>query len=415
MRIRLSESSPTASFFNSDISSKLLNGSAAGLLVVTFGIAGCGSGSLQMVSPTPVAPQIVTQPASISVPLGQSGSFTAVATGTGPLTYQWSEDGTAIPNSNSATFTTSPVAPVDSGAKFTVSITNSAGSANSIPATLTVGPRSPKAGDLRFQQVGAQSTINGYSGGGVYSNVDAGIAQGFGNSIGSPLSIGGVCGPASNPNPYNCAWFFLSFPLPNGVTGLSVNYQSTNAYSNLASDLATLSVPNTVITSLDLEPIFSTYAISSIYTSQSGGFDYALQTVLPANFPVAAAQVGAQSRVITAVSFDGSGQVNLISYGWKGDTTTTYDVNVMATTFDNIAATATTLAADGYIITAIGGNFTDGFILVGTRVTGDSLPRPLMIIPEHSQQQEQAMQQGYATIGYLISADATNNFWIAEK
>jgi hypothetical protein len=207
----------------------------------------------------------------------------------------------------------------------------------------------------------------------------------------------------------------LSFPLPNGVTGLSVNYQSTNAYSNLASDLATLSVPNTVITSLDLEPIFSTYAISSIYTSQSGGFDYALQTVLPANFPVAAAQVGAQSRVITAVSFDGSGQVNLISYGWKGDTTTTYDVNVMATTFDNIAATATTLAADGYIITAIGGNFTDGFILVGTRVTGDSLPRPLMIIPEHSQQQEQAMQQGYATIGYLISADATNNFWIAEK
>jgi hypothetical protein len=34
------------------------------------------------------------------------------------------------------------------------------------------------------------------------------------------------------------------------------------------------------------------------------------------------------------------------------------------------------LAAQGYIITAIGGDPTNGLLLVGTRVKGDTMPRP---------------------------------------
>jgi hypothetical protein len=41
----------------------------------------------------------------------------------------------------------------------------------------------------------------------------------------------------------------------------------------------------------------------------------------------------------------------------------------------NVLSAATILANDGYIISAFGGNDTDGFILIGTRVQGDSLPR----------------------------------------
>jgi hypothetical protein len=393
---------------------KFLYGRGAFLLLLAGGTLGCGSGQMQVVN---LAPQIVTQPGSLSVPVGQTASFTVAASGTAPLSYQWSERGTPIANSNSATYTTAAVAPVDSGAIFTVTVMNSVGAATSNNATLTVGPRSPKAGDLRFQQVSAASTLTPPTGSGLHSNVGAGIAQGFQNSIGSPLTVGGVCASPPTGNPYSCSWLFSSFPLPTGFSGLNINYQSTNSYSNLDADLTSLALPNTIITSLDLEPASDTYAISSIQTSQTTGFDLARQTALPASFPVAAAQAGAQSRVITAVSFDASGQVYFLSYGWQGDTTTIYETKVFADTFDNVSADAATLAAQGYIITAIGGNFTNGFILVGTRVQGDSLPRPLLAIPLQGPGSNlgQALQQGYSIIGYLVSADASNEFMIGEK
>src|SRR5271165_2400029 len=271
-------------------------------------IAGCGSGSMQTIAPAQ-APQIITQPANQSVPLGQTGAFTVVASGTAPLTYQWSENGAALANSNSPTYTTAIVGPVDSGAKFSVAVTNSAGSINSSDAVLTVGPRSPKAADLRFQQVSAASTLTPPTGSGLHSDVNAGIDQGFQDSIGSPITIGGNCVTPPTGNPYTCDWFFSSFPLPTGLSGLSINYQSTNNYANLNSDLQALALPNTVITSLDLQPASGTYALSSIQTAQTTGFDQSAQTVLPAQFPIAAAQAGAQSRVITAVSFDATGQV----------------------------------------------------------------------------------------------------------
>ncbi len=44
-----------------------------------------------------------------------------------------------------------------------------------------------------------------------------------------------------------------------------------------------------------------------------------------------------------------------------------------------VYTTATTLAADGYFISAFGGNDADGYIIVGMRVKGDTLPRPMSI------------------------------------
>ncbi|HEY6174278.1 MAG TPA: discoidin domain-containing protein [Kofleriaceae bacterium] len=88
--------------------------------------------------PPPSAPVIVLQPASIAVTSGQPASFTVTATGTAPMTFQWSRNGAAIAGATAASFTTSATTSADNNAQFTVRITNSLGSATSSAATLTV-------------------------------------------------------------------------------------------------------------------------------------------------------------------------------------------------------------------------------------------------------------------------------------
>src|SRR4029077_9586998 len=48
------------------------------------------------VNPAPVAPTITTQPVSQTVTAGQTATFTVVATGTAPLSYQWQKNGVNI-------------------------------------------------------------------------------------------------------------------------------------------------------------------------------------------------------------------------------------------------------------------------------------------------------------------------------
>jgi Immunoglobulin I-set domain len=85
-----------------------------------------------------VAPKISVQPASQSVTAGQTASFNVTATGTAPLQYQWSRNGTALSGATSATYTTAATASADNGASFTVTVSNSAGHATSQAAVLTV-------------------------------------------------------------------------------------------------------------------------------------------------------------------------------------------------------------------------------------------------------------------------------------
>src|SRR5262249_16754246 len=52
------------------------------------------------------APAITTQPANQSVTVGQTASFSVVATGTVPLSYQWRKNSANISGANSASYTT---------------------------------------------------------------------------------------------------------------------------------------------------------------------------------------------------------------------------------------------------------------------------------------------------------------------
>src|SRR5205809_103910 len=90
------------------------------------------------VNAAPVAPTITTQPASQTVTAGQTASFTVAATGTAPLSYQWNKNGTAITGATSSTYTTPATTNSDSGAHFTVVVSNTAGNVTSNAATLTV-------------------------------------------------------------------------------------------------------------------------------------------------------------------------------------------------------------------------------------------------------------------------------------
>ena len=94
------------------------------------------------------APSITTQPSNQSVTVGSTATFSVVATGTTPLTYQWQKGTTPITGATAASYTTAATTSSDNGAQFEVAVTNSVGSITSNAATLTVTTVAPSATDV---------------------------------------------------------------------------------------------------------------------------------------------------------------------------------------------------------------------------------------------------------------------------
>ncbi|HYF49783.1 MAG TPA: PKD domain-containing protein [Planctomycetota bacterium] len=90
------------------------------------------------VNAAPVAPSITTHPANRTVTVGQAATFSVTASGTAPLAYQWQKNGANISGANSASYSTPATTLSDNGATFRCVVSNSAGSATSNSATLTV-------------------------------------------------------------------------------------------------------------------------------------------------------------------------------------------------------------------------------------------------------------------------------------
>ena len=88
-----------------------------------------------------IAPTITTQPTSRTVTAGATVSFSVVATGTAPLSYQWLKNGVNLTGATSATLTLTSVTTNNAGS-YRVRVSNSAGSVTSAPATLTVNASS---------------------------------------------------------------------------------------------------------------------------------------------------------------------------------------------------------------------------------------------------------------------------------
>jgi pectate lyase/pectin methylesterase-like acyl-CoA thioesterase len=84
-----------------------------------------------------VPPSIGTHPSDLTVTVGESASFSVIATGTAPLSYQWKKDGNDIAGATSSTYLIPSAGFADIGG-YSVVVSNSADSATSNAAILVV-------------------------------------------------------------------------------------------------------------------------------------------------------------------------------------------------------------------------------------------------------------------------------------
>ncbi|MCX8516545.1 MAG: immunoglobulin domain-containing protein, partial [Rhodoferax sp.] len=112
---------------------------AASSIVLALAACGGGGGDTGGGAVTPVEkPAITSQPANQTVETGKTATFTVQASGGGTLSYQWKKNGVDIPSATASTYSTPATSNTDDGTRFSVAVTNSAGTATSSEATLTV-------------------------------------------------------------------------------------------------------------------------------------------------------------------------------------------------------------------------------------------------------------------------------------
>jgi glucose/arabinose dehydrogenase len=135
----LDPSNSTATSFATGIASPVdLKVSTDGALYYLARGSGGNTGTVTRITFGATPPGITTQPQSQTVAAGGSATFSVVATGAPPLSYQWQRNGTNITGATSSSYTLSPVQASDNGAQFRVVVTNPNGSVTSAVATLTV-------------------------------------------------------------------------------------------------------------------------------------------------------------------------------------------------------------------------------------------------------------------------------------
>lgn len=406
------------------------------LCAVSLTLVACGGSTGMTSAPTSTmpAPTILTQPSNQSVPRGLAATFSVSASGPAPQ-YLWYRDGAVIPGATASSFTTAATTFADSGASFSVSVSNSGGSVGSNSASLTVTARAPAAGDMRFQQVDAPYIVNGWAnGGGLSTAIPGRYAATYSPSVGTPFfaGSGGDCSAPPVTNGMGCDWFYSEWALASSQ-GPLMGYGG-DSYDNFTADLQPGSVglaaiaetepnlPDAVIKSLDLEPASDLFAVSWVQAPgalaqsvQPNDFVMVENTVAGTQLQAAATVEGAAGRVITAISVNGS-EVTYLAYAWQADTTTLYDSTVVTASTPAAPAAASALAAQGYIITAIGqADGTGDLYLVGTRAQGDTVARPFQAVSGSSKLQT-SQQQGYAIVGVVVDLTQNDPYtWLGER
>ncbi len=105
--------------------------------VVVSNSAGSVTSAAASLTVLPAPPAIVRGPEPSSVVTGNPVTFSVFASGTAPFTYQWRRAGVTIAGATQSTYTFTPTL-TDHNTPFSVVVANSAGSATSDPAVLSV-------------------------------------------------------------------------------------------------------------------------------------------------------------------------------------------------------------------------------------------------------------------------------------
>ena len=143
---------------------------AASYTVTVSNSAGSVTSSAATLTVNAMAPTIATQPSSQTVSVGGTATFSVVASGTAPLSYQWAKGGTSISGATNASYAITNVQTTDAGS-YTVTVSNSAGAVTSSAATLTVS--SGSGGNAIYNLTGFATLGSGCTGGGVVAETDA--------------------------------------------------------------------------------------------------------------------------------------------------------------------------------------------------------------------------------------------------
>ena len=180
------------------------------------------------VSDADVAPTVTTQPASIAVPAGGDAVFAIAARGTEALSYQWRFNGNAITGANAPVLKLAAVTGAQAG-RYSVLVSNGAGSATSSEATLDVTAGTPAAVAPTVVTAPAAVTVN------------------VGNTATFAVGVGGTA-------PYAYQWLkdgqpiegataaFYSLAAATAGNAGSYSVRVTNAAGSVTSAAATLSV-----------------------------------------------------------------------------------------------------------------------------------------------------------------------------
>lgn len=231
----------------------------------TTGTAVGSSGTVVRTSPsTDTAPGITSQPTAMAVDAGSSANFSVTATGTDPLTYQWTKGGVAISGATSASYTISSTAATDAG-DYTVTVTNSVGSVTSTTATLTVNTVTdpdpdpdpePETNVTRITNLSTRTKVGGDAGTPVIGLVVSGTGSKslIARAVGPTLGNYGVSGFLTDPElklqrssdniavAYNDNWYLapnrddlVAKSVPVGAFALETNSADAAWFGNLPS------------------------------------------------------------------------------------------------------------------------------------------------------------------------------------
>lgn len=169
---------------------------------------------LEATAGSPKAPSIATQPSSQTVTAGTAATFSVVASGTAPLSYQWQEMTSGASTwtnvgTNAPSYTTAAAALTDTGAGFRVIISNAAGSVTSAVATLTVNPSGGGGGS-------SQGPVAIDSGGGAVGSFVADVDFTGGSTASTTVAIdtSAVANPAPQGVYQSERWGAFTYVIP---------------------------------------------------------------------------------------------------------------------------------------------------------------------------------------------------------
>jgi hypothetical protein len=357
-------------------------GRAAGVLAATFVLlimTACGGGWDGITGQPPV---ITSQPVSQTVTVGQPATFNVTATGTGPLTYQWFDNGTAITGATSSSYTTPAAASTANGSVFTVTVSNASGTVTSNPATLTVSAGSttvnPNA-PLIITQPANQTVAVGQTA--TFSVTATGSA-----TLTYQWFKGGVAISGATSSTYTTP------ATVSGDSGSLFTVTVTNSFGTVTSNPATLTVTTAAATPpiITKEPASQTIAVGQTatftvvatgtptltYQWYKGGVLIAGATSSSYTTPVATSVGTSQYNVIVSNSV-GSATSNMATLTVINSTpiATSLSCNPLAPSFNSTSTLIPTFSGGTAVIGSAGVGSTD---ITASAVSGSSYLTPML-------------------------------------